>query len=367
MEKINVLVTGVGGGGVGHEVVKALRLAGRYWIVGVDLSPHSLGFFDVDEAYTVPPAFDPQYIDILLNICKCKQIKVLISGSEPELKVISINRKRLLDLGLFLPINSSKVIERGMDKWITMNFLKDHGFPVPETKIIRIAEEIPKEFLLPAVIKPAVGGGGSNNTFLVQNQEELDFSCRHLLYRGIDVLLQEYVGTPDDEYTVGVLNTLDGVFIGSIALRRVILSGLSNRIKVANLTTRKNLSPILAISSGISQGIIDDFPEVRRACEAIAKSFNSCGPLNIQGRFVSGKFYTFEINPRLSGTSYIRALMGFNETDLLIRYHLQGENLPQPIQYQFGEIVRGLREQVIDSSHCKKPWMLKRENGVKIN
>jgi carbamoyl-phosphate synthase large subunit len=357
-EKIIVLVTGVGGGGNGHEIVKTLRLLDYYWIIGVDMAPNSLGLYDVDEAYLIPPASDVHYLDTLLEICKQKKVKVLFSGSEPELLILSKNRTLFSRLGVFLPMNSFEVIERGLDKWSTMVYLKERGLYVPATQIIKSGDKIPMDFPLPAVVKPAIGGGGSNNTFLAQDVAELEFACTNLMSQGKIVLLQEYVGTPNDEYTVGVLSTLEGIFLGSIALRRNILSGLSNRIKVQNRTARKDLSPILAISSGISQGVVDDYPEVRKACEAVASVFESKGPINIQGRFVNGNWYTFEINPRFSGTSYMRALMGFNEPDVLIRYHLLGQKIHTPIPYKFGEVVRGLREQVLDPSLERKKWLL---------
>ncbi len=354
--KISVLVTGVGGGGNGHELVKTLRLVDRYWIIGVDMNATSLGLYDVDEAFLVPAASSPQYISVIFDICKRKNIQVLFPGSEPELSVISAHRNVFSDNNILVLANSAEVIERGLDKWATMTFLKEHGFFVPRTQLLKPGDIIPTDFPLPAVVKPAVGGGGSNNTFLVQNVEEFEFACRYLVQQDKSALLQEYIGTPQEEYTVGVLSTLDGVFMGSIALRRNILSALSNRIKAQNRTGRSELSSTLAISSGISQGVFDDFSEVRKACEAIAEKFQSHGPLNIQGRFAMGKWYTFEINPRFSGTSYMRALMGFNELDLLIRHHLLGEQISSPIQYKFGEVVRGLREQVIDSSMVRSKW-----------
>ncbi len=349
---------GVGGGGHGHEIVKALRLAGRYYIIGVDMNNTSLGLFDSDEAYTVPPASHADYLPTLLDICRKRNVKVLFHGSEPELKVFSKNCEKLTAAGLLLPINTSSVINIGMDKWQTMSFLHEHGFVTPLTFFVVSEQDIPTDFPLPAVIKPAVGGGGSNNTYLVQERTELEFACRYLIRQGLKVLLQQYVGTPEDEYTVGVLHTLDGELVGSIALHRYILSGLSNRIKVPNRTGREELSSVLAISSGVSQGEIREFPEVRAACEAIAGALNSKGPLNIQCRFVNGTLYPFEINPRFSGTTYIRALMGFNEPDLMIRHHLLGEAIPQPVTYQFGQVVRGLREHSIveSSDHLILRW-----------
>jgi carbamoyl-phosphate synthase large subunit len=52
----------------------------------------------------------------------------------------------------------------------------------------------------------------------------------------------------------------------------------------------------------------------------------------------------FEINPRFSGTTLLRALAGFNEPDLLIRKHLLGEPVRARFDHAFGTVVRGLSE-----------------------
>lgn len=355
---ISVLVTGVGGGGLGHEVVKSLRLAGGYRIIGVDMSPHGFGLFETDEAYTVPSAKDTHYVDLLLDLCAKRNVQVIIPGTEVELLVISTHRQRFIERGVLPLINDASVIDTGLDKSATMMFLDTHGFARPQSIMIGSLDAIPADFLLPAIVKPATGGGGSSDTFVVQAKDELLAICALLLRQGRTVLLQEYVGTPQSEFTVGVLHTLNGAFVGSIALRREILGGLSNRIKVPNRTERSDLGPVLAVSSGVSQGVIDDFPEVREQCEAIAKAIGSRGPINIQGRLANGVFYPFEINPRFSGTSFLRALAGYNEPDLLIRHHLGGEALPAPVVYAKGQIVRSLAERRVADFPATQPWSL---------
>lgn len=353
---ISVLVTGVGGGSFGHELVKALRLAGGYHLIGVDMTPAGFGLFDVDEAYTVPSARHPDYISILLDLCLAKRVQVVIPGSEPELIVVSRNRERFSERGILPLVNDADVIATGLDKHATMEFLDKSGFQRPRSLMIAAHEDIPRDFVLPAIVKPATGGGGSSDTFVVQAQDELEFVCTLLLRQGRTVMLQEYVGTPEDEFTVGVLHALDGTFVGSIALRREIMGGLSNRIKAPNRTPRSDLGPVLAVSSGISQGVIADFPEVREQCEAIARALGSRGPLNIQGRFANGVFILFEINPRFSGTTYLRALAGYNEPDMLIGYHLRGEAFTQPVPYASGQIVRGLVERRVADFQPVAAW-----------
>lgn len=69
--RINLLITGVGGGGHGEQVLKALKMAKTpYTIIGTDMSPISMGLYEVDKAYIVPRADDSAYISTMLGICK---------------------------------------------------------------------------------------------------------------------------------------------------------------------------------------------------------------------------------------------------------------------------------------------------------
>ncbi len=348
MEPVKVMVTGVGGGGHGRQILKALLMADTpYEIVGGDMSPNSMGLAVVDHPYILPPANDPAYVDTLLRVCKKHQVQALFHGSEPELKVMSSQRRRFEDAGIFLPINKAEVIDLCMDKSRSTEFLKNAGFFVPDSATIKDINGLEEFNHLPVVLKPSLGGGGSSNIFLAQTKEELLTFGRYLLAIYPEFIIQEYVGTPDDEYTVGVLMDMDGVFINSIAVHRYILSNLSNNIKIPNRSGREELGPVLAISSGFSQGEIGPFREICRVCEEIADKIGCRGAINIQCRYVNGKVYIFEINPRFSGTTSLRAMVGYNEPDILIRRHLLGEEIETNFPYDTGVIMRGVEEVLI--------------------
>jgi carbamoyl-phosphate synthase large subunit len=346
---ITVMVTGVGGGGHGEQILKALKLADtRYTIVGADMSPLSMGLAEVDFPYIVPPATHPDYIKTILKVCKKHNVKVLFHGSEPELKVMSHYRSEIESAGIFLPINPKDVLEICMDKSKTMDFLSNNGFSFPKSVTVKSIEDLSRINFLPAVLKPSIGGGGSANILLAQKKEELDMFGKYLLSLYSEFIVQEYVGSPDCEYTVGVLLSMDGELINSIVVKRAILSSLSNRIKVSNNTGNDKFGKILAISNGVSQGEIGRFEEVARPCEEIAKKMGCKGSVNIQCRFVDGKVYVFEINPRFSGTTSLRAMVGYNEPDVLIRKHVFGEDIKPRFSYKSGNIMRGLKETFIE-------------------
>jgi carbamoyl-phosphate synthase large subunit len=345
MDPLTVMVTGVGGGGFGEQILKALRLArSPYRIVGTDMSPLSKGLTTVDQPLLLPPASDPGYMDCVLAACRKFGVRALFPGSEPELKVISRERLRVQQVGVFLPINPPEVIEIGLDKLRTAEALGALGFSVPRTIRIRSLSDLDQVTFNPVVLKPSVGGGGSANTLLAQSREELTAFAGHLLQVYPEFVVQEYVGRPEEEYTVGVLLSMEGELIHSIAVRRLILNALSNRMKVPNRSGHPDLGPILALSSGISQGEVGRFVHVTEPCERMAVALGCRGAVNIQCRWAGGRVVVFEINPRFSGTTSIRAMAGYNEPDLLIRRHLLGETIEPRFAYRSGFVLRGLEE-----------------------
>lgn len=354
MNKIPVMITGVGGGGVGEQILKALRLSkNQYFLVGGDMNRNSKGFMLVDQPYILPRATDTEYINTLLLLCKKHDIKVLFYGSEPELKVMSNNREIFEKNGIFIPLNPKHVIDICMDKNKTMDWLKLNGFDYPQSKTITTMENLLAIDFIPAVLKPSIGGGGSVNTFIARDKGELEMFGKYLLNLYGEFIVQEYVGTPESEYTVGVMCDMEGIYINSIAVKKNIMSGLSNKTKVKNTSGKDKYGDILVISSGVSQGEIGKFPEVTNVCRNIAEKLGCTGPINIQCRLQDGKVYVFEINPRISGTSSLRAMVGYNEPDTMIRKYICKEDIQVDFPYETGYIARGLEEAFISQDFMK--------------
>jgi carbamoyl-phosphate synthase large subunit len=343
LDKITVLVTGIGG--YGAQIVKALKLAKTpYEIIGADMSSLCGAMQDVDHSYIISAARSKQYIDEILWICEKHSIKAVFPGTEIELQQLSLARERFENRKIFLPINSQNVLDICFDKEQTVNWLKKNGYAYPKTINVNSVENLEECDFYPVVLKPAVGGSGSSNLYLAQNKVELVTFGQYLLTVCKSFIIQEYVGSADSEYTVGVLCDMEGEIINSIAVKRNITSGLGSKIKIANYSGNKDVGDILAISTGITQGEIGNFPEVTIQCEEIAKKMGCKSPVNVQCRLVNDKVYIFEINPRFSGTTSFRAMVGYNEPDILVKKYLLGENIEKKFKYGSGYIVRDLRE-----------------------
>jgi carbamoyl-phosphate synthase large subunit len=346
-EPVRVLLTGIGGGGHGEQILKALRLGElKYNIVGTDISDACANRNKVDTFVKLPRATDPRYLDEVRGLARAYKCVAIFHGSEPEMTVLSQSRTILEDEGIYTPVNPPSVLDICQDKARTMAHLSLHGFPTPKFREVRDLAHLESWDTLPAILKPSVGGGGSANVFIVQSREELLIFSKYLLGVCECFILQEYLGTPEEEYTVGVLFGKDGALINSIAIKRVINNALTIRTQVPNKTGRPEFGSRLIISTGISQGHVADWPQVRGACEKIAASLSPIAPVNIQCRVVDGEVIPFEINPRFSGTTSLRAMAGYNEPDTLVRRDVFGQEIASHFPYREMMILRGLEE------HC---------------
>lgn len=343
-----ILVTGVGSGGHGEQVLKALSLAtpDKYVLFGADANPDARSHFVATKVHTLPLANSPYYKDAVFELARELGVDAVFHGSEPELAVLSTMKNEFQRAGIFLATNKPDLVEIGLNKDSTCKTLTELGFQVPRSWLIAegTALNVVDEF--PVVVKPYLGGGGSRDVFIAQNFRELEAVALLLGFfdRPCNLFVQKYVGSADAEFTVGVLNSPDGNLIGSVAMKRDLTPTLSVRSRIPNRTSDRSLGEYLTVSSGVSQGTIDDFSEVRSRCELIAQRLNSAGPLNIQCRVVDKRVYVFEINPRFSGTTSARALVGFNEPDLFLDSHFYPKELPGAIKIARGILSRNLTE-----------------------
>lgn len=347
--EICVLVAGVGGGGTGRELMKAFSVAEqKYKIVATDMWENSFGLFETPNRYVIPPANSADYIESLLKICKKEKVQAIATGSEPELRKVSQNRKIFEEVGIKILLNSWEIIEKCTDKLELMKFLSSNNIEHPKFFLYEKESDIKKIENFPVVIKPTIGSG-SRGVFFAQDEDEALFFSNYLKKYGYKPLIQEHVGNFDEEYSIGILYADNGKLQTSIAMKRILGSGLSTREIIVNPKSGKKYM----ISSGISQGIIDDFKEIREKAMKIVSLINPHGPINIQCRKTNSGIVPFEVNPRFSGTTGARSLVGLNEPDIFCRYCLFGE-IPKKIDYKHGYVVRELSEKFISQVDAKK-------------
>ncbi len=305
MDKINVLVTGVGGN-VGQGIIKALRLSKlNSRIIGADASPYSPGLYRVDKGYIVPRASEKNYLLEMIRICQKEQVHCVMLGPDQELLTMARNREIVeKETGAKVIISSVNVIETGNDKWLTYLFCREAGLNYPKSFIPTSPEENltqAEKIGFPLIVKPRVGFG-SKDIFIVRKKEELN----PVIQRVYNPIIQEYLLPDDEEYTSEVFTFTDGTQYGTITMKRKLLRGTS----------------VMAIC--------DDYPEIRTEAQKAALALKPHGPCNFQMRLTKTGPTIFEINPRFSGTTVARAKFGFNSPENAIRHFVLQEKLPPP-------------------------------------
>ena len=102
------------------------------------------------------------------------------------------------------------------------------------------------------------------------------------------------------------------------------------------------------LAGGFSQFVeCEEYEDLNQKAQQIAKAVDSKGPLNIQCRIMNGGLYVFEINPRFSGTTPFRTLLGFNEADILMNKSFNNINNFDVSKLKVGYFgVRGFQERI---------------------
>jgi carbamoyl-phosphate synthase large subunit len=298
-QMLNVLVLGVGGN-VSQGILKALAVAKlRCRVIGACISSLSFGLYTVDQAYISPAASDPAFRDWLIRLCCTEQVHAILSGVEPVLTVLAEAAEAIhAETGAVCIVSTPECLAVGNDKLLTAQWLRDSGFSFP--KSVDAAnpgdvDSLMRECGYPLIAKPRCGKG-ARGVFELRNDEEL----RSVTARN-GYVVQECLGDPQQEYTVGCLSDRDGIVRGALVMRRDLREGTTYRAE-----------------AGL-------FPEVRKEALRIAEALRPMGPCNIQMRVHNERAVCFEINVRFSGTAPIRARLGFNDVEAALRHYVLAE------------------------------------------
>jgi carbamoyl-phosphate synthase large subunit len=340
MNDHKIMIAGIGGASLGTEIFKALQLAGGYEIYGCDVSPTAYGLYEsgFTETYRVDR---DDYVTSVMDVCIRTRVRWLLPGGEQPMILLGQASDQLAEAGIRLIGNSKKVVALCSNKKTTFEHLKTVGIKIPHTITVTQVSDI--EIVgLPCIVKPSTCSGGSTSVFFAATADEAMIYAEFIRRNKSQPIAQEYVDIQEGEFTIGVLSLPDTSIVSSIALRRT----LDAKLSLAYIG-RGGI-----ISSGYSQGYVSDYPELCHQAERIAMAIGSRGPINIQGRVRDGILLPFEINPRFSASTYLRALAGFNEVDIFIRYMQSGVK-PGTVSIRPGWYLRSLTEQYVAEDHLK--------------
>ena len=260
----------------------------------------------------VPRADDPGYIGAVLGLCSDLGASLVAPSTELEIAALAGARGEFESRGIGLLVNDDAVLDRFSLKSSTHDFFAGAGLGTPETWAGEgcLDRALSEGASFPLVVK-SDGGCGSRGLCVAGSAEE----ARGAVSRIPDPIVQRYVGTAEEEYTVGVFS--DGSECRSIAFRRRLgYGGMSVSVRY------------------VRDGEID------KIARRVAERCGLRGCINLQMRRDGGGYSTFEVNPRISSTVAFRNAAGFRDCTWWAALALYGE---APAGYAEPEPFVGVR------------------------
>ena len=317
-----ILVTGVGSL-LGQGILKSIKDSSLDCnVIGTDYFPSAVGLYWTDKGYILPDILKPkiseaEWIDALVDVINKEKIKLVLPGLDFEIPILARNKSFIeKQTGAILLVSSEEIVTIGDDKWETVNFLKNNGFNYPNSSLPEMSESFIQSNSFPLIIKPRFGHT-SENVFLAKNKKELSVALKACK----KPIIQEYLEGPEQEYTCGA-TYIDNKIITIISLRRTLKNG------------------------NTQQAFCEKTDEIDGYIRKLTLSLEPFGPINFQLRLTDRGPVVFEINPRFSGTTPIRALFGVNEVEAVIK-KLSGAEAESVYNEKEGVVIRYTDNQYI--------------------
>jgi carbamoyl-phosphate synthase large subunit len=295
------MITGVGAL-IGQGIIKSLRKENLgFRLVGIDANPYSVGFQWTDISHTVVRTTEPSWLTSIIDICNKEKVVLIVPSIEQDIKALLQHKKELSDNTEALPLlNSPDALRVGFDKWELHRFAKQHDIRMPmtwhagDTNISLIPDTA-----YPLLLKPR-SGTASKGIYRIENKNDMECLVRVIEIN--EYIIQQHIGSEDEEYTVGIFGFHDGTLSESFALKRKLKFG----------TTFE------------AETIYD--PKLSETSTHIAIKLNIVGPTNLQFRKAGDDYFLFEVNPRFSSSSSIRSAFGFNEPVMAVKSFIFKQN-----------------------------------------
>lgn len=318
---MKIFVTGAGAV-LGQGIIKSVRQSTlECTLVAADPNPLSSGLYWADAAYRLPFAHEPAFGPRIEELLDRERPDMVLVGTDVELSWFAAERERLeASFGTHVLVSDPRVVAIADDKLETARFFESVGLSPPASACAQdnvAVEALVEAVGFPLIVKPRIGAR-SVGVSLVRDRGELAYAREGRS----GLVIQECVGDPDCEFTASVL-VFDGKAQASIVMRRDLRDGNTYRAYTG------------------------DYPELNEQVRALGEALQPHGPANFQFRTdAQGVPRVFEINARFSGTTPLRAMVGFNEVEMCVRKLLHGTPIVQP-PIRSGVILRHLDEMFV--------------------
>jgi carbamoyl-phosphate synthase large subunit len=177
-----VLLTACGCPG-GPSVARQLREAG-FWVLGTDYNPHASGRFYVEAFEVSPRGDDPDFVPLLVELCREYGISVVLPESSAEVLALAGGRHLFEAIGVKVMVSRYSAVSVALNKADTYTMLEGAGVPLPHWRMVANYDELfeaVRDLGFPServVLKRPAGKGGRGFWVLQATVDRMDLNMR---------------------------------------------------------------------------------------------------------------------------------------------------------------------------------------------
>ena len=318
---MNILMLSVGTRNkIVRYFVKTLNGTGK--IIATDMSNLAPAVYEADKFYIVPKMTAPEYLDVILDICKREEITAVLSLIDPELSLLAENKDKFEALGTTVIGSSYALCEMSLDKFLMYNWLTEHGYRCARSYMDKEAffADVDAGLITYPVFVKRARGSACISISKVYDRETVEL----LLAHEDGLMIQEF---------------LDGQEIGA----DVYIDMVSH--EVVSIFTKKKLK----MRAGETDKAVSFKDEKLFALiERFVKDAGYNGQIDIDIFDVNGEYYISEVNPRFGG-GYPHAYESGADHMKLIVNNLEGKANDCVIgQYENGTYMMKYNEVMVE-------------------
>lgn len=289
-------------------------------IVVTDHSEVAPAMAFADKAYLVPLISDPDYIPMILDICKKEQIEAITTLIDPEIMLLAKHREEFEKLGVLVLAPYEETAKLCFNKYELYRFLTEHQINTIRT--YGTFEEFENAFrageiTFPVFVKPREGSG-SVGARKIETMELL----RQVTEEDKSLIIQELMTGKDLDADVYV-DTVSHKPVAMFSKRK-----LSTTIGGANKTISFKDETLFAFIKSVLS----------------VMQFN--GPLDMDFFYQNGQYYLSEINPRFGG-AYLHAYGAGVDFVKLIGENIKGNENKENIGDYEEDIIMMMYDSVV--------------------
>ena len=301
------------GSGVGQSVINSLNLS-RLPIttIGLGTNPFAYGLYDCDEYDYTQNIYFEKYINNLIDKCLANKIDLLIPGLDNEALLFAQNSEKFTAAGIKIICAGEELIAMCRDKELmsdTLNkianvFVKCYNKDTLNSNIKNGSVKFP------LIAKPRSGFASQGIEILNKEDDLVKITNDHI----IQELAIPAANDPNHNFYISQISKNINPQVAEVSIQLVYNQEEQLMGRMFSYNKLKNGVPveIIPYDNHYIWSIVD------KLTPALLK-LGLRGPLNIQGRITQEGLKLFEMNPRFTGITGLRALMGFNEVEACVK------------------------------------------------